>query len=73
MLITLSNPDTDAAKANWDKQNVRTITAHWPTLDPETVVGSPTNRRLALQEVFVTLEGRIRKLLALQIKLWRGN
>jgi arsenate reductase len=67
MLITLSNPDTDAAKANWDKENVRTITAHWPTLDPETVVGSPTNRRLAFQEVFVALEGRIRKLLALQM------
>ena len=67
VLITLSNPDTYAAKANWDKENVRTVKAHWPTPDPETVVGSPTDRRLAFEEVFVTLEARIRKLLALQM------
>ena len=67
VLITLSNPDTYAAKANWDKENVRTVRAHWPTPDPETVVGSPTDRRLAFEEVFVTLEARIRKLLALQM------
>jgi len=67
VLITLSNPDTYAAKANWDKENVRTVKAHWPTPDPETVVGSPTDRRLAFEEVFVTLEARIRRLLALQM------
>ena len=67
VLITLSNPDTYAAKANWDKENVRTVKAHWPTPDTETVVGSPTDRRLAFEEVFVTLEARIRKLLALQM------
>jgi hypothetical protein len=67
VLITLSNPDTYAAKTNWDKENVRTARAHWPTLDPETVVASPTNRRLAFEEVFVTLEARIRRLLALQM------
>jgi protein-tyrosine-phosphatase len=67
VLITLSNPDTYAAKASWDKENVRTVRAHWPTPDPETVVGTPTDRRLAFEEVFVTLEARIRKLLALQM------
>jgi protein-tyrosine-phosphatase len=67
VLITLSNPDTYAAKANWDKENVRTVKAHWPTPDTETVVGSPTDRRLAFEKVFVTLEARIRKLLALQM------
>src|SRR5215471_895446 len=56
VLITLSKPDTYAAKANWDKENARTVKAHWPTLDPETVVGSRTNIRLAFEEVFVTLE-----------------
>jgi len=67
VLITLSKPDTYAAKANWDKENVRTVRAHWPTPDPETVVGTPTDRRLAFEEVFVTLEARIRRLLALQM------
>jgi protein-tyrosine-phosphatase len=67
VLITLSNPDTYAAKKHWDQGSIRTVRAHWPTLDPETVVGSPTNRRLAFEEVFVTLEARIRKLLALQM------
>ena len=67
VLITLSKPDTYAAKANWDKENVRTVRAHWPTADPETVVGTPTDRRLAFEEVFVTLEARIRRLLALQM------
>ena len=67
VLITLSNPDTYAANANWDKESVRTVRAHWPTSDPETVVGTPTDRRLAFEEVFVTLEARIRKLLALQM------
>ena len=67
VLITLSNADTYAAKANWDKENVRTVRAHWSTPDPETVVGTPTDRRLAFQEVFVSLEARIRKLLALQM------
>jgi protein-tyrosine-phosphatase len=67
VLITLSNPDTYAAKASWDKENVGTVRAHWPTPDPETVVGTPTDTRLAFEEVFVTLEARIRKLLALQM------
>lgn len=68
VLITLSNPDTYAAKRHWDQGSIRMVRAHWPTLDPEkTVVGSPTNRRLAFEEVFVTLEARIRKLLALQM------
>ena len=67
VLITLSNPDSYAAKANWDKENVRTVRAHWPTPDPETVVRTPTDTRLAFEEVFVTLEARIWKLLALQM------
>jgi len=67
VLITLSNPETDAAKAHWDRKSVRTVRAHWPTPDPESVVGTPADRRLAFEKVFVTLEARIRKLLALQM------
>ena len=67
VLITLSIPNTDAAKAHWEQESVRTVRAHWPTPDPETVVGTAADRRLAFKEVFVTLEARIRKLLALQV------
>ena len=66
VLITLSNPNTGAAKAHWDQESVPTIRAHWPTPDPETVVGTTAERRLAFEEVFGTLDARIRKLLALQ-------
>jgi arsenate reductase len=67
VLITLSNPDSNAAKAHWDQESVRTVRAHWPTPDPETVVGTAADRRLAFEEVFVTLEARIRRLLALEM------
>ena len=65
VLITLSNPNTDAAKAHWDQESGPTIRAHWPTPDPETVVGTAAERQLAFKEVFATLDARIRKLLAL--------
>jgi arsenate reductase len=67
MLITLCNPDIYAAKANWDHEAVRTVRAHWPTADPEVTVGREIGMRLAFEELFVTLEARIRELVALPL------
>ena len=67
MLITLCDPDIYAAKANWDHEAVRTVKAHWPTTDPEVTVGREMGMRLAFEELFVTLETRIRRLLALPL------
>jgi len=68
ILITLGDPSLYAAGANWDRDDFRTVKAHWPTPDPETVVGSDTDRRLAFEEAFVALEARIGKLLALPLE-----
>lgn len=66
VLITLCDPDASyAARVNWDQGTVRTVKAHWPTPEPEAVVGSETDKRLAFEETFVTLEARIRQFLAL--------
>jgi arsenate reductase (thioredoxin) len=67
MLITLCDPDIYAAKANWDHEDVRTVKARWPTADPEITVGRGMEIRLAFEELFVTLEARIRLLLALPL------
>lgn len=67
VLIILSSLNTYAAKAHWDQESVCTVRAHWPTPDPETVAGTTADKRLAFEEVFVTLEARIRKLLALEM------
>ena len=65
VLITLCDTDIYAAKAQWDHEAVRTVKAHWPTPDPEGAVGP--ERRLAFEEVFETLEARIRCLLTLPL------
>jgi len=65
VLITLCDPDIYAAKAHWDQAAVRTVKAHWPTPDPEGAVG--TDLRRAFEEVFDTLEARIRCLLTLPL------
>lgn len=57
-----------AANSNWDRGTVHTVKAHWPTPEPEVVVGSPTDRRLAFEEAFLLLEGRIRRFLALPLE-----
>jgi len=67
MLIILCNPDIYAAKAHWDHEAVRTVKTHWPTADPEVTVGREMKLRLAFEELFVTLEARIRQLLALPL------
>ena len=63
ILITLC--DAYAARVDWDRDTVHTLKVHWPTPEPELVVGSETDRRLAFEEAFVVLETRIRKFLAL--------
>lgn len=65
ILITLC--DAYAARVDWDRDTVHTVKAHWPTPEPELVVGSETDRRLAFEEAFVLLDARIRKLLALPL------
>lgn len=72
MLITLY--DAYAARVDWDRGRVdrngssaHTVKAHWPTPEPELVVGSPTDKRIAFEEAFVVLEARVRRLLALPI------
>ena len=65
ILITLC--DAYAARVNWDRDTVHTVKVHWPTPEPELVVGSSTDKRLAFEEVFVLLEARVRRLLALPI------
>lgn len=65
ILITLC--DAYAARVDWDRDTVHTVKVHWPTPEPELVVGSETERRLAFEETFVLLEARIRRLLALPL------
>lgn len=65
ILITLC--DAYAARVDWDRDDVHTVKVHWPTPEPELVVGSPTDKRLAFEEAFVLLELRIRRLLALPL------
>lgn len=65
VLITLC--DAYAARVDWDRDAVHTVKVHWPTPEPELVLGSPTDKRLAFEEVFVLLVARIRKLLALPL------
>ena len=65
ILITLC--EVYAARVDWDRDTVHTIKVHWPTPEPELVVGSETQWRLAFEEVFVLLEARIRRLLALPL------
>jgi arsenate reductase len=67
VLITLGNPNAYVMGVNWNQSGVRTAKAHWPTPDPEAVVGGATQVRLAFEEVFSTLEARIRKFLALTL------
>lgn len=63
ILITLC--DAHAARVDWDRDTVHTVKVHWPTPEPELVVGSPTDKRLAFEEAFLLLEARIRRFLAL--------
>lgn len=65
ILITLC--DAYAARVDWDRDSVHTVKAHWPTPEPELVVGSETDKRLAFEEAFVLLEARIRRFLALPL------
>ena len=65
ILITLC--DAYATRVNWDRDAVHTVKVHWPTPDPELVVGSPTDKRLAFEKVFVLLEARVGRLLAFPI------
>ena len=67
MLITLCDPDIYAATVNWDHETVSTVRAHWPTADPEAALGRERGMRLAFEELFITLEARIRQLLALPL------
>lgn len=66
-LIALGDPNSYAMGVNWNRAGVRTAKAHWPTADPEAVVGGETKIRRACEEVFALLEARIRKLLALPL------
>ncbi len=65
-LITLC--DAYAARVDWDQGTVHTVKVHWPTPEPEFVVGSQTDRRLAFEEAFILLEARIGKLLTLPLE-----
>jgi arsenate reductase len=67
VLIALGNPNAYAMGIDWNQPGVRTAKAHWPTPDPEAVVGSETEVRLACEEVFALLEARIRRFLALPL------
>jgi len=67
VLIALGRPNAYAMEVNWNQPGVRTAKAHWPTPDPDAVVGSATEVRLAFEEVFITLEARIRQFLALPL------
>lgn len=57
--------DAHAGRVDWDRDAVHTVKVHWPTPEPELVVGTPTDIRLAFEEAFVLLEARIRRFLAL--------
>lgn len=65
--ILIALCDAYAARVDWDHDTVRTVKAHWPTPEPELVVGSPTDKRLAFEEAFVLLVARIRRALALPL------
>jgi arsenate reductase len=67
VLIALGDPSAYAMGVNWNRPGVQTAKAHWPTPDPEAVVGGETRIRLACEEVFALLEARIRKFLALPL------
>lgn len=67
MLINLGDRDACAANASWRHDPVPTVKAHWPTPDAEVVFGTATDKRLAFEEVFVLLEARIRRFLALPL------
>jgi arsenate reductase len=67
VLIALGNPNAYAMGVIWNQPGVRTAKAHWPTPDPEAVVGGETEIRLACEEVFALLEARVRKFLALPL------
>lgn len=62
-LVTLS--DVDEAKANWDRDPVRPVMAHWGMTDPATIVGSEMDIRVAFEQAFSTLDWRIRRFLSL--------
>ena len=65
ILITLC--DAYASRVNWDSDTVHTVKAHWPTPEPELVVGSQVDKQLAFEQAFVLLETRVRRLLALPL------
>jgi arsenate reductase len=67
MLITLCEPDIYAARVNWSHEAAHTVSAHWPTADPEVAAGREMRMRLAFEELFVTLEDRVQQLLALPL------
>jgi protein-tyrosine-phosphatase len=67
VLITLCDPDTHAARVDWNYEVGHTVKVNWPTPDPEATAGSETDMRLAFEEAFVTLEARIRQFLALPL------
>ena len=65
ILLTLC--DVYAAGVNWDSNSIHTVKVHWPTPEPELVLGNPIDKRLAFEEAFVLIEARIRKFLALPL------
>lgn len=65
VLITLC--DAYAARVNWDSDQIHTIKAHWPTPEPELVLGSPMDKRVAFEEAYLLIEARLRRLLALPL------
>jgi protein-tyrosine-phosphatase len=69
ILISLTDPHLYAVGVNWDfPGSPRTVRAHWATPDPESVATNEIDTRLAFEELFFTLDGRVRRLLALPLE-----
>src|SRR5260370_22221599 len=67
-LITLG--EVGRSKVNWDRVLTK---AHWGMPDPTAVVGREIDIRTAFEAAFATLDGRIRKFLALPLGLLNGR
>jgi len=70
-LITLSA--VEGAAANWDRDTIRPIKAHWGMPDPADVVCTEPDIRVAFAEAFATLDSRIRRFLALPLGHLNGQ
>jgi protein-tyrosine-phosphatase len=68
LVIALS--DVYAATANWPRD---TQVARWNIVDPADVVGSESEVRAVFDEVFGTLDRRIRQFLALPLEQLEGR